>query len=141
MKLSLDKVEGSTWEQYCAAHAHQAVFGERLPPEYDRIDFALMALDVETSKAVGYITVREFDAESAYLKHGGAFPPIKGTIFSYSAFRLCLSWLVERYKRITTLVENTNRTYLKMALSAGFRVIGIRNFQGLILLELFMEGT
>lgn len=140
MKLAVQQVLKHEWEKHCAVHAHRVVFGEIMPPEYDRIDYALLVLDTVANKPVGYITCRELDQETVYLKHGGAFPPIKDTVLSYSAFLLALAWLRERYKRITQLVENTNVTYLKMSMSARFRVIGLRNFQGLVLLELYTEG-
>lgn len=141
MKLCVQKVGRGEWERHLAGHAHRAVFGEILPPEYDRIDFALVVAAIGDVGPVGYITCRELDAATVYLKHGGAFPPIKDTVLSYSAFLLALRWCRDNYKRITTLVENTNTVYLKMAMSAGLRVIGIRNFEGLVLLELYTEGT
>ncbi len=140
MKLGVQTIEAADWGLYCATQAHRCVFDEKLPPGYDRIDFALLVVDEEAEHIVGYVTCREFSAEDVYLKHGGAFPHAKGTVWSLRAYVACLAELKERgFKRATTLVENTNAVYLKMALSAGFRPIGIRNFKGDILVELLLN--
>lgn len=139
MKLTLDQIPAKQWHQF-APDAHRAVFGELLPAEYDRIDYALLAVDGDKARPVAYMTLREFDADTVYLKHGGAFPPLRGNFQSFYVYNSMLDWVRSRYKRATTLVENTNVVYIKMALTAGFRIIGIRNFQGIVLLELYMEG-
>lgn len=142
MDYRLTKVSKDLWMEV-AKDAHLAVFRETLPPEFDRIDYALLAVG-KTSEGsdkevpIAYMTLRELDAESVYMKHGGAFPTIKGTVVSMPCYVMMLNYLKEHYKRITTLVENTNTVYLKMALSAGFKVIGLRYFNKGILLELFM---
>jgi hypothetical protein len=126
------------WEAHCASHAHLAVFSEVQPPEFDRIDFALIIAQEHDPKPLAYVTIRELDKETAYLKRGGAFD--ETLIHSRQAIYLTgIDWLMERYLRLTTLVENDNVRYLKLAMAAGFRVIGIRNFKGSILLELLKE--
>lgn len=139
MDLRLVKISKDEWKAL-ASHAHLAVFSEKMPPEFDRIDFALLALKGSGDKdvPVAYMTLRELDAESVYMKHGGAFEPIKGTTVSMPCYVMMLNFLKEHYRRVTTLVENTNTVYLKMALSVGFKVIGLRYFGKSILLELFM---
>lgn len=139
MKCEIEYIPGKEWATY-APDAHKAVFNAVMPPEYDRIDFALLAVDPEAGRPVAYLTARELDQESVYMKHGGAFDPLRGTFSSLSVYLEMLKWLREKYKRITTLVENTNNTYLRMALAAGFKIIGIRNFNGSVLVELFLEG-
>lgn len=137
MKFEVVKVSSDRWAEL-AASAHLAVFNETLPPEYDRIDFALLVVEKMHNQPVAYLTARELDADSVYLKHGGVFPPIKGTINSVVTYREMMKWCLERYKRITTLVENTNTAYLKMALQVGFKPIGMRYFKGSLLVELFL---
>lgn len=141
MKLTLEKIGALAWQEL-AGNAHKIVFDEVMPPEYDRIDYVLYVYDADCTnhEPLGYITVREFDAETAYLKHGGAFPRAVKSVYAWKALQMCLTHLKSRYKRITTLVENDNTSYLRMALTAGFRVIGVRVFQGIILLELFLGG-
>ena len=138
MKTKLFKISAQEWEAY-ETHAHRAVFAETLPPGTQRIDFALLVVDEATDKPVAYMTLRELDSANIYMKHGGSFDLIRGTGASLSCYKVMLEWLEQRYKNLTTLVENTNIVYLKMAMSQGFRVIGIRNFQGTILLELLKE--
>lgn len=140
MNVEVEYIAGREWARF-APDAHKAVFSETLPPEYDRIDFALLAVDKEQARPVAYLTARELDKESVYLKHGGAFDPLKGTFHSLAVYLSLLNWLKEKYARITTLVENTNSVYLRLALAAGFTIIGIRNFKGSILVELFLEGV
>lgn len=137
MKLALLEITNTQWLEL-APSAHRSVFGEILPPEYDRIDFAVLVIDELQNRPVGYVTARELDQESVYLKHGGAFPPMKDTIYSWHAYKKTLEHLLTRYTRITTLVENTNTVYLKMALTAGFKVIGVRYFKNTLLVELFI---
>lgn len=139
MIIGVKQIPASDWEVHCASYAHESVFGETMPPGYDRIDYALVAVDQGSDKPVGYVTVREFDADTAYMKHGGAFEPIKSTVYSFRTYSVFILWLRTKYKKITTLVENSNVVYLKMALSAGFRVIGVRVFEKRVLLELFLE--
>lgn len=136
MILRLDKILAPHWEAYCAQYAHRAVFNEHLPPGLERIDYALVA--AEGDKPVAYMTVRELDAETVYLKRGGAFDPLE-KLYRLPVYRMFLCWLDERYERMTTLVQNENVPYLKLAMAAGFRVIGIRTFDGEIFLELLRK--
>lgn len=140
MNLCVETIAADTWEKSLATAAHRAVFSEHLPPEYDRIDFALLAFDGETQTALGYVTCRELSAEDVYLKHGGAFEPAEKTLHVLGFYRECLAVLTRKgFKRVTTLVENDNITHIKMALTVGFKPIGIRNFKGSVLIELFKE--
>lgn len=138
MKLKLFQIPAEEWKHY-SFDAHKAVFDEILPRDMDRIDYALLAVDMARDVPVAYMTCREFDRDTIYLKHGGAFAPIRGTLVSLPCYKHMLSYLEERYKNLTTLVENTNTVYLKMALTCGFKVIGVRNYKGVVLLELFKE--
>lgn len=135
MTLEIIQITSSEWEDKYAASAHRAVFEEILPPGLERIDYALLVVNASLG-ALGYATVRELDAESAYLKRGGAFATATDSTRAVTSYRLLVSHLAARYRRITTLVENRNVRYLKLALSIGFYPIGIRNFRGGIFVEL-----
>ncbi len=139
MILGVQRIEACEWEQNFAANARRAVFSEHLPPGFDRIDFALLLLNLRDQVAIGYMTCRELDAKSVYLKHGGAFAPGEKMPWLQRGFGLCLNRLLEQYEVITTLVENTNRPYLKMAIATGFIPIGMRTFHGSTLVELSLE--
>lgn len=110
-----------------------------MPPEFERLDFALLAVAKANNTPVAYMTLRELDKESVYLKHGGAFDPVRGTVMVLESYQAMLAHLDDRYLRQSTLVQNNNVAYLKLAMAVGFRVVGIRNFKGIILLELLRE--
>lgn len=137
MTFEVLKISKDQWAKL-SADAHLAVFEEILPPEYDRIDFALLVVEKERNQPVSYLTARELDAESVYLKHGGAFEVVKGTVHTLVTYRALIAWTQARYRRVTTLVENTNTVYLKMALTVGFKPIGVRYFKNSLLVELFL---
>jgi RimJ/RimL family protein N-acetyltransferase len=118
--------------------AHLIAFGEHKPAFFDRIDFALLAV-TEQEEMMGYITCREFDHETLYWQFGGAFPGTKETVKSWAAYKAFGAWCSDKYKRVATLIENDNTAMMKMAMKLGFRVIGVRNFKGSILLEHVLE--
>lgn len=118
---------------------HEAVFGQSRPWHFDRIDFALIAKDSWTNTPLGYVTMREFDHESVYWQYGGANPEIRKTTSVMATYQSFVRWTQEHYKRVTTLVENTNVPYLKLAMAVGFRVIGVRMFHNSVLCELMLE--
>lgn len=121
-----------------APEAHLIAFGRARPASHDRIDFALVGVEGETP--VGYVTCREHDHETLYWQFGGTMPGTRGTMKPYRYFEQAVSWAwVAKYKRITLSVENDNTVMLKLALKAGFRVTGVRNFQGTVLLEHVLE--
>lgn len=113
--------------------AHLMTFNELRPESLSRIDFALVVWD---EKPLGYITCREFDSETIYISYGGAFEKSFKVLEGYKTM---LNHLKETYKRATTLVENNNIPMLKMAMSQGFLVTGIKNFKNQIYLELSQE--
>lgn len=127
------------WAQYSEA-AHLVVFEERRPWEMDRIDYALVAIDGEKRDGLGYVTARELDKESVYWQFGGAFPTIKNTIYVLKVYDKIIKWTKKQgYSRVTTYIENTNRAYMRLALTCGFRVIGTRTFKGTVLCEMLLE--
>lgn len=127
----------SEWREF-AETAHATCFGEIRPASMNRIDFAMLAVKDETP--AGYITVREFDEESVYWNYGGVFPGVKNTTTAFLVYELGIQKCLEMgYKRITTLIENSNIVMLKMAMKIGFRIIGIRNFDSKIFCELLLN--
>lgn len=130
----MQKVHKDDWAT-AAADAHLIVFEKVKKPEMDRIDFALV-VESEHEIPLQYATCRELDAESLYLQYGGSFPGTKGSIKSHRCFEEILTWAREQgYKRVSFLVENTNLAMLKLALTTGFLITGVRNHDGSILLE------
>lgn len=136
MTLSVLEITAKEWKQLSEA-AHVLSFKERRAASLDRIDFALLA--VLEGKPVAYATVRELDAESIYWQYGGAFPEIKGTINVLKVYRMFIAHCAARYRRVTTLVENGNVRYLKLAMAVGFRIMGCRMFKGDVFVELHLD--
>lgn len=137
MDLFVIRLDAKEWEKM-AEDAHVICFNEKRPSYVNRIDYALLVVDQKTDKPVSYITVKEFDNETAYWQHGGGFPGTIG-IPVYQAYRACIAYSKERYKRIFTLIENKNTPMLKMAMKVGFRIIGVKNIANEIMLEHLIE--
>ena len=138
MSLSLLKLTPSEWSA-SAANAHIAAFDEKPPVGFDNIDAALLIVNTIIDKPIVYITVKDLGNGEIYLKHGGAFDLAKNSTWVFSAYRLAIAHLSESYNKLSTLVHNTNVRYLKMALSVGFKVTGMKVIEGNLLLELTME--
>lgn len=137
MDLVVTKLSSEDWKSF-SENAHLICFNETRPLEMERIDYALMAIDKKTDTPVSYITVRECDANTVYWQYGGGFPGTIGlpAFRSYEAF---ISWTSERYKRIYTQIENTNHRMLKMAMKVGYNIIGVKCFNGSVMLEHLIE--
>jgi len=137
MNYHVKQMDKQSWAGL-SEYAHSVCFEEVKPTENDRIDYALVCYD-DDSKPMSYVTCREFDSETVYWQFGGAFPETKGTIKSYKSYMAMTAWTSERYKRITTLIENDNIVMLKFAMKIGYKIIGTRNFKGSVLLEHLLE--
>ncbi|NJM54551.1 MAG: hypothetical protein HC841_00265 [Verrucomicrobiae bacterium] len=134
-------VEKLTPEQWLAlsGYAHQAVFGKQKDPFAERITYAWLV--VEGDKPVSYITVLELDSDTAYWQFGGAFPWAWNSRAVTKSYDLCIQAQEKLSKRFATRIENTNTPMLKLALSRGFLPVGLRTYQGTILLELVRESN
>lgn len=137
-KVNVD-IELLTREQWrpLSENAHLICFSESKPVEMDRIDFALLVK--RGSQLLGYCTCRETDSKTLYWQYGGAFPGAKGTSLSLPGYIGLVWWTKQRYDRVSTFIENNNLVMLKMAMKVGFRIIGIKTFDGRILVEHGME--
>lgn len=141
MNIEIFKLSKEQWSDI-SEKCHAATFKESKPKEWDRVDFALMAVDQEKNLMVGYMTIRELDHESIYWQYGGSFPEYRNTLIAARTYALFIKWCSEHYKRISTLIENTNKPMLKLAAHNGLQIFGIRNFKGKVLLEHGIEfGT
>lgn len=134
--MIIDRFTRHEWKEY-SEEAHKACFGTFKPRDWDRYDFALAARTETT--VMGYVTCREMDSDTLYWQFGGSFPGVRTPQGSLRAFQGLLDWVKAKYKRLTFLVENDNCAMLKMAMLHGFRIVGIRNFKGSILLEHLLE--
>lgn len=134
--MEIVRVDKQSWEKY-AADAHMAVFEEKRPAEFNRIDYALMCVDSGVPQT--YATLRELDEETVYIQYGGSFPSAMGSLRSFRSYEMTIIELSHFYKRATTLIENKNKTMLKFASRIGFEIIGVRTFEGKIYLEHLIE--
>lgn len=134
--MKIQAISSDEWKQ-CAEDAHLICFGEKRPADMNRISFAL--LTTKDGLPQCYMTVREVDSESAYMNYGGAFPSAKDSHKAYQSYQMMLDFLKSRYRRASTLIENTNLVMLKFAMKQGLLVTGIRYFKDSILLELSIE--
>lgn len=134
--LEVEKLSPYEW-RVLAEDAHLAVFDEKRSADLDRISYALLAR--KGSDLAGYVTVRETDSETVYWQFGGAFAGTRGTTRVLETYKAFINWTKARYKRITTLVENINVPYLKLAMACGFLVSGIKYFKNTIFVELTLE--
>lgn len=133
--IGIRKINKEDWKEL-ASNAHLAVFNEVWTPEKERIDYALLTVD-ENDMLIQYATIRESDFETSYIQYGGSFPEYKGSIQAYQSFKAILDWLYERYKNVSFLTMNRNWPMLKFAIKEKFAVVGMRNFNGYIMLEHF----
>lgn len=137
MKFKLLKIDKDAWKDLSES-AYLTVFKEFYNKDLDRIDYALLAVN-EFDEPIGYVTCRETDAKTIYWQFGGAFPPVKDTIYTFKVYNQFVEWHRDKYDRIHTLIKNDNVVMLKMAGKIGFLITGIKNFQGKILLEHTLE--
>lgn len=134
--IEIDRLTPYDWHKY-SEQMHAVCFNEHKPKAWDRIDFVLVGRVGE--KLGGYVTCREYDSETVYWQFGGAFPGTVGTSLSFKGYQAFVDYCKPKYKRVTTLIENTNCVMLKMAMKVGFRIVGVRVFAGSILLEHLLE--
>lgn len=136
VRFKIIQIDPKEWAARFASSAHVAVFGEHRPGYSNRIDYALLVIDVERDVPVAYLTARELDHESIYWQYGGSFKPHFRPHTALTIYNQLIAWHGERYKRVSTFTKNDNLEYLRIALKCGFLVIGTRTFNGDILLDL-----
>lgn len=133
-EILVKEVEPQLWRQM-AEDAHVSVFNEHWDAGLERIDFALVMVHKDSDKIISYATATNIDSSTVYLSYGGAFPTFKGTPITFMSFQHMLDHLKRRYKRIVTLVENTNTAMLRFYMKEKFLITGIRYFGESIFLE------
>lgn len=134
--IEVDQLTPMEWS-HLSEKAHLVTFNEHKPKEWDRIDFALVVR--RGDNLLAYLTAREVSHETLYWQFGGAFPGTRETSVSYVCYRALIDFCRGKYKRITTLVENNNTVMLKMALKAGFLIVGTKCWNNSVMVELCNE--
>lgn len=138
MKILVEQVSPEVWATVSEG-THFEVFGTYKPKEWDRIDYALFAVKEGEKLPVGYMTCREISNDAVYWQFGGSFKEIRGTTSSWRCYQAFVDWTKERYKCVHTYTENGNLPYLKMALKAGFKIVGTRAWENKVYLDLILD--
>lgn len=133
--LEISKTE---WAK-CSEDAHRAVFNKVKPGHFDRIDYALLAVLEETDQPVGFVTVREVDHETVYWQFGGGFSWARKSILMGRTYDALLEAQSRKSKRMVTYIENENVPMLRLALSRGLRICGLRSLKESALVEFVKE--
>lgn len=132
---SVTKIPSNDWKEL-SKNAHLIAFGE-IREDLDRISYALTCS--WDGALGGYMTVKEMDAETAYIQHGGVFTDFAKSIYVLGGYAKMLKILKHDYKNVWTRVCNRNVAMLKLALSQGFIVTGCSSFKDKLYLEMTLE--
>lgn len=134
-KISLDH-----WKEHYMQYMYIDAFSHSKSSDLEKCDFVLLCKDYK-NEVVGFVTCHEMDSETLYWQFGGASKKVKNTINVSSHYVSFINWSLERYQRVTTRIENTNTSMLRIALKCGFLIYGVWNFKNKIYLELCNEGV
>jgi len=103
--------------------AHMVVFNQVRPRHKNTFDFALVVED-ESGTPLSYATCIDFDSDSVYMQHGGAFPSAAKNVKTVRSYHTMINHLRENYKRASTIINAQNLPMIKLAWSAGFVIHG-----------------
>ena len=131
-KLTFLNITKKEWDEYKDGY-YRALFGTQRG-DLDSIDYC--SLVIFRDHIAGYVTVKELDKKTAYWQLGGVLPKFQNTVFSVKGYKDLIGWFSERYKYIRTRIVNTNTKMLRMALKAGFLIIGTVMFHNKVYVEL-----
>ena len=138
MKYSVEVLSPEQWATVSEG-THFEVFGTLKPKDWDRIDYALLALREGEPLPMAYVTCREVSRDCVYWQFGGVFPEVRGTFATWAIYKTFIEWARAKYKMVSTYTANDNYAYLKMALKAGFKIIGTRNVDGQVFVDLKLD--
>lgn len=127
--MNIEKVKAEEFKEVLG-HTHAAVFGDFLPPDFFRFDYALVTFK-EDSEPVSYTLIHELSSEDVEMTYGGTIDEARG-VSSKTSFRLFIGRIKEMgYKNAFMQVQNINTKMLRLALSEEFIICGTRlNKQG-----------
>lgn len=138
MTVTVKKIPKERWAQF-SEDAHRAVFDKIKPAEFDRIDYAWLAVEAD-EKPVGYVTVRELDHETVYWAYGGAFQWARKSLLAAKTYELLIAaQRAAGSRRILTYIEPDNVNMLRLAMAHGFRICGYRARGTINLVDLVLE--
>jgi hypothetical protein len=137
MSFKLELITSEQWKGM-SSFAHKISFGKSYPSDFERIDFAILAIDA-CEIPMGFITVLEFNKNHIYWQYGGVFPGTKNTVNSYKIYSAARDLCAQTYKSVSTFIESDNITMLKFAFKLGFKIIGMKHIFGQNCVELFLN--
>jgi len=137
-QIDVREISKDEWNKI-SYESHLLVFNEQKDRSKEKIDFALLATLQPEDKLMGYVTCKEMDSDHVYWQYGGIYPDARYTKHTLSGYCMMLNYCGLKYKRITTLIENTNKPMLKLAAKANFIIVGIRSASNAVLLEHLLE--
>lgn len=136
--MNIEVVSPENWRRI-GAQVHAQVFGEKISPQFDRLDYALICLD-ESRAVMGYLTAFEPDRDTILWQWGGVLPGARGTPGTVRGMEKLLAWSKERYCRVKFYTANQNVSMLRIALAVGFTIVGMKTGnRGQLFLELVKE--
>lgn len=136
--MKIEFIDKTTWVKDFSEAAHLLTFRMLKPASWDRIDFAMLAVDDDGSY-LGYAVCSERDSSTLFWQFGGLLPGSKSEGRAKEVMKCLLECARAKYTRLGFLVENDNLPMMKVAMDAGFRIVGLRSFKGFILLEHLLE--
>lgn len=137
--MQVSVVQKDQWQDSWQMHRcyAQVFHGERSLKD-ERPDFALVCTEDEKLRA--FVTCIELDSETLYWQHGGAFDQIKNSLKVKRALLACLAESKSLgFKRVRTMIENTNTQALKLEMHCGFLISGTYFLKGKLFVELVNE--
>lgn len=137
MNFSVSDLTKEQWAPMSAL-THVVCFGDQRDAALDRIDSAIVVTD-ENGLPSAYMTLIEFDRDTVYIQHGGAFPAHAKSVYVLPGYKLMIEHLREKYRRVITKIHNTNITMLKLAMAGGFLITGVSVWNNKTILELELQ--
>lgn len=132
--MYLEFVDKNAWKEHFSETLMSLVFDM---PDFhliESVDYAVLIKDEDD--ILGFSTCRALDKSHIYMQYGGS---LQKSFKNLSSYLLLVNTLKKEYSTITTYIENTNTSMLKIAMKAGFRIIGLRSFKNKIYLEHCIE--
>lgn len=137
MSFKLEVITPERWKDL-SNFAHAISFGKRYPADFERVDFAILAVS-KCEVPMGFITVKEMNKAHIYWQYGGTFPGTLGTLSSYKIYEAARNLCAQSFKTVGTFIENTNIVMLKFALKLGFQIVGVKHIFDVTYVELFLH--
>lgn len=106
---------------------HYSVFDYQLPASYFRYDLCMVVKNDE-GELVTYALIKELTSDTVELAWGGTSKEFRG-IPTFKATNLIIEECFKHYENVSFQTWNKNHSMIKVGLSLGFDIIGIRQSQ------------